>query len=837
MKTHFILLLFIAVFTSPLSAQNQPNKQNRGDLKTYIVRFNSLVKTPKDVVVKYSIDGWQAILASPEQLEQLILRHDITQVRREFGFPQALNDSVRSIHYINQVHAGLGGLPSAYTGKGVVIGYVDTGMDYNHGDFKDSNGNTRVIRYWDQQAAFDPSRTPTKYGYGQIFDSSDINSGIQPDYSGSGHGTTVTGTGSGNGLANGLNKGVAPGSVIIAIRTDFNAPNWSMTVAEGIDYVFSVADTLGLGAVVNLSVGDYLGSHDGEDIAAHYIDSLLEQKSGRIVVCAAGNSGAQGKYHVHGTVNADTSFFWLIPNPSSGFGSPAVFVDLWADTSQMKNVNFAFGADSPTLSFRGRTQFHTPMTNIGVPDVYDSIYVNGNRIGKLDYTETIEGANYHLQALVYTDSTTYTYRFMTTGSGSYDAWSGAFLGLSDIQTNLPSVGAFPPIAYYQMPDTLQTLVSSWACSEKVITVANMQNHYSYIDTNGNVYLPSSPVPSGKLSVNSSKGPNRIGEMKPDITAAGDLTLSAFNLDQIAAVYMSNPSMLGRGGLHIRNGGTSMASPIVAGIAALYLEKCPNSTWLDFKNDLHDAAFTDSFVVGSLPNYAWGYGKAHGLNTLLMTNYFPQVMGDTLICGGANPLTTNPPASSIVWNTSSTSYPLMASSSGNYTAEMTNIKGCKAHTDTLHVVMGTMPPASTVSEVDTLLIASNNVNYQWWRNDTLLVGATGQLYVPQVNGVYKVCATDPSGCTACSDTVYYGFLSLSESVKNYFQLYPNPVTNTIRVKGIEKGDMHIFSLEGSEVMYFHLTNQNQYDLSRLNSGVYIIKLSDGTRTEYVKIIKF
>jgi len=846
MATRFLFLsILFCFFASFGHAQlldkyfvNSDRKIDNDAYFTYAVKLNPNAETPKNLQIKNTINGWKIVLATANQLNDLLEKGIVLQIQHESGLATVLNDSIRSTHFINQIHNGVGGLPTSYTGKGVVLGYVDTGMDFNHGDFKDSNGNTRVIRYWDQQAAFDPIRTPTKYGYGQIFDSSDINSGPQPDYSGSGHGTTVAGTGSGNGLANGLNKGMAPETVIISVRTNFNAPNWTLTVAESIDYIFSIADSLGMPAVVNVSAGDYLGSHDGRDLASIYIDSLLDQKPGRIVVCAAGNSGLGGKYHVHADVNTDTSFFWMIPNLSSGFGSPAVFADVWADTSEMKYVKFAFGADAPGPSFRGRTNFYNTMTHLSVPDVYDSIFVNGNRIGKVDFTETIEGSNYHLQFVIYTDSTTYNFRFITTGFGSYDAWSGAFLGLSDIETNLPSVGSFPEIAYYHMPDTLVTLVSSFACSQKVITVANMENRDSYIDTNGAVYFPTPVVPSGKLSMNSSKGPNRVGEQKPDITAAGDLTLSAFNLNEIAYVYANNPGMLGRGGLHVRNGGTSMASPVVAGIAALYLEKCPKASWSDFKTDLTTTAFTDGFTGNSLPNYAYGYGKAHGLNTLLHTNYNPHILGDTLICGTSS-LTTSPPASSITWNHVDNAYPLLADTSGYYSAEMADLRGCKGITDTIHLTLGNMPIPSTITLVSGVLIASNNTSYQWFMNGDSLVGDTNQLFYPTKGGDYTVGITDSTGsCTAYSNVIHIDFLSIKDNAKiESVQVFPNPTNSDIELKGVLSGKLLVYSISGQKVKEFDIAENKHYSLSELEKGTYLIEIQSEKGKNYTKIIKF
>ena len=114
------------------------------------------------------------------------------------------------------------------------------------------------------------------------------------------------------------------------------------------------------------------------------------------------------------------------------------------------------------------------------------------------------------------DSLNYLYRFMTYGQGKYDVWGGAWQQLSDFVSAVPTVTQYPPIQFYQAPDSLQSIVSSWNCSEQVISVGNFRNRKGYTDKNNTYYLSSSTTPVGKLSENSSKGPTRHGVIKPDI---------------------------------------------------------------------------------------------------------------------------------------------------------------------------------------------------------------------------------------------------------------------------------------------------------------------------------
>jgi hypothetical protein len=664
---------------------------------TYAVEFAEGATIPASVKVKYRANGWTYVLAERNELYELLINGAIIRLYREPALSAALlDDSMRHTHFVNQVHQGLN-LETPFTGQGVIMGYVDNGLDVRHYDFRNSDGTTRVLRFWNQGQS-NNFRTPAKYGYGRVYTNVDINSNfnIVGNINQSSHGTTVTGMGSGNALANGRNKGVAPNCNIIAVRTNFSAPSWTLTVAEGVDYIFSVADSLGMPAVVNLSLGTPIGSHDAKDPAGLYIDSLLNQKSGRIVVCAAGNSGAWPAYHVRQELSTDTNFVWLIPNPALPYGGPGVYFDLWADTTDIQNMHFAFGADAPGPVYRGNTTYKQ-VNFLNQLVQTDTIYgVNNDVIGTVIYQGQVVGPNYNLQAIVFTDSLDYRIRFLVTGAGTIDLWSSAqspFNG-SNLSSEIPDTTLYPEFTKYMMPDTLQSVWSSWICSDQVISVGNIHNRKNYIDVQNNVYPPGGgTIPSGILSVNSSKGPNRQGNVKPDVVATGDMSLAA---RVVGLAYP--PSSLDIGGLHVRNGGTSMASPVVAGIAALYLEKCPKSTWQDFKNDLIAATFQDSFTGNNLPNYAYGNGKVHALNTLLQTEMNPQISGNTVLCNGQTQLQVSVPnLQHMVWNTGDTAAVLQITQPGTYYGFVTNLKGCKNNTDTVVVVHDTIPPLATGPE--------------------------------------------------------------------------------------------------------------------------------------------
>lgn len=824
---------------------NHYAKSNPYQTTDFAVKGNAEgLKRSDGVHYKYGVADWHFIRCTPEELKILIQQGLIEQIYFEPSYPAHLNDTMRLTQNIDSVLNGYSPLQVPFTGKDVIVGYVDSGIDYTHGDFKNPDGSTRVLYYWDQTLGYDALLTPGKYGYGQVWDSASINQGTCLSMDNNAHGTTVAGTGSGNGLATGSFKGAAPESDIIMVETDFSAGNWTMTVADAVDFIFSMADTLGKPAVVNTSVGDYLGSHDGLDPASLVIDSLLNDKPGRIVVAAAGNSGAQGKYHVKGQVDADTSFCWLIVNPASTFGFPAVYFDLWADTADFNDVFFAFAADnsSPAWEFRGRTQFYD-IENVTNTTVLDSIMVGTNKLAPIEFTTQLIGGVYHLELLIANpDSAAYMFRFETYGSGEYDLWSGTFMGLSTIRhTLMPTVVEFPPVAHYQYPDTLSTTVSSWTCSERVVTVGNVKNQKDYLDVNNSLFtFTGGPV--GQLSLNSSKGPNRLGYTKPDVVATGDATLSACPAWLQANLLISNPSMLAQGGMHVRNGGTSMASPVIAGIAALYLEKCPNATYQDFLDALHTLAFEDLFT-GATPNNAYGYGKVNAFELLAQTNFPVTLTGDSVIC--ADPAvfaTAENNFDSYLWNTGETSSSISVNSADTISVVVINSAGCKSYSDSIITLEGVLPDFPLINIIGGGLITVAADSLIWFYEGNPIANSNSQYYNPDTTGNFSVQVFSSDGCSFTSAPVFIDLSQIHELTQNEFVVFPNPFVESVYLIKNEYYDLEIVITDAiGNLVYRRATNPSDglfisIDMPDLASGTYLMSLYYDNNFKSVKLIK-
>ena len=512
-----------------------------------------------------------------------------------------MNDTMVYRNRIKPVKLGSPPLSQAYDGTGILLGFIDTGIDVAHNDFKDAQGNTRIRFLWDQ-VPNSGSTVPAPFNYGIEWTDTQINANqcTHSDMTYYGHGTHVAGIGAGNGLANGTHEGCAPKADIIVVAVDFN--HAGPATADAVQYIFDKATLIGKPCVINASLGDYYGSHDATDLEAKLIESMLVNTPGRSLVAAAGNAGYI-KYHVKTQpTGSDTCFTWLDNGTTS--------IDYWfyGDTAQVKNLQISVGANRYDFSDLGRISFKN--YNYGLSAVkYDTLKHNGNRIGIIYNSSSINNYGvYELYLNITADTSNLLWRIETKGTGTHHAWNFDF-----VSTGLPTQSQYPKMSYYKMPDTLYSMVSSFQCSDEVITVGNYVNLNSYYDVHDTLRLLNDVT--GALAWSSSSGPTRDGRVKPDIAATGHSVFSALVSGMQASQIALTPQTVAQGSFHVIGGGTSASAPVVAGLAALYLQAHPFATNQQVKTAITNCAYTDAFT-GTVPNYAWGYGKLDGKATMV-----------------------------------------------------------------------------------------------------------------------------------------------------------------------------------------------------------------------------
>ncbi len=172
------------------------------------------------------------------------------------------------------------------TGRGVLVGLVDSGIDLNHPEFQGEEGRSRVVALWDMTAQGTP---PAGFRSGAFYSEAEIAAGQVPDtMSQSGHGTAVAAVAAGR-------SGVAPGASIAMVRL----PSARTTdIMRAVKFLMDQAEERGMPCVINLSYGTNCGSHWGQTLFESYIDQSA-QRGRSVIVCAAGNEGS-GAHHYYG---------------------------------------------------------------------------------------------------------------------------------------------------------------------------------------------------------------------------------------------------------------------------------------------------------------------------------------------------------------------------------------------------------------------------------------------------------------------------------------------------------------------------------------------------------
>ena len=613
MKNCFVIF-FLLLFCFKINSQTVFNADLIREIETQpaskLVNVLVLLKTNHDLLKNkfdvykehYRIGNIYSLTTSLENIKKLGKQNNILRIEYAKNRLKPMDDTSDVNNCINSIKAGLAPLNQSYDGSNIIVGIIDTGIDFSHPDFKDSNGKSRVKFLWDMTKA--PAfNTPTNFGYGQEWTNSEIDLGIcthNPTAS-FGHGTAVSGIAAGNGLAANIHAGVAPKADLIVVALDFYRNGF--VIADAVNYIVSKATLLNKPLVINASVGDYMGSHDGTNLESKMIDAMIKGP-GKCLVASAGNAGAI-PFHVGYNLNGlDTNFTWIY-SPS-----PIIYVSEYTDSTQIKNIKSTIGVNRKDAGFTDLGNIGYKAYNYAIGAIKrDTIKKGTSRIGIIESVASINSDGvYELNYCIRADSLNYLWRIEHTGYGRIDSWNFEFA-----TGGLPTATQYPKITKYKIADTKQTMVSGFQCSNEVITVGTYTNRKTYLDVNNT--LQTITDNRGEIAASSSSGPTRDGRIKPDITASGSTILAPCVLSLLPNLITNAPTLVAKGGLHITSGGTSSASPIVAGFAALYLQKNPTATNQQIKDVIIKNATTDALVSLPVPNARWGYGKLCGFEAM------------------------------------------------------------------------------------------------------------------------------------------------------------------------------------------------------------------------------
>ncbi|MFZ5516383.1 MAG: S8 family serine peptidase [Candidatus Zhuqueibacterota bacterium] len=502
------------------------------------------------------------------------------------------------------------------SGQGVIIGVVDTGIDWRHMDFRNSNGTTRIKAMLDFSYPGDTNGDgsldgPDQYG-GTLYTEQEINNALNGigtinESDVVGHGTHVAGCAAGNGqatgngVAAGTYLGVAPKADLIIVKATRVQGSISFSEIDYINaivFIDSLAGQLGKPYVINLSLGGSSGPHDGKGLGEQAIDNLVGPGiNGKAVVVSAGNDGEKA-IHISGAFGSGTTSIesiFTVPayTPLADNVNDIIQFDGWYEALFNYSVQIITpsGESYGPVSSGHDSGFDTPEGVIYISNAKGGPSpLNGDKyvlVQIYDYYANKPPKNGNWKIKVFG------------ATGRFDIW----LGGSTMDVYFSS-----NIDYTMIAGTPGTAFNA-------ITVGSYVTKSNWTDLDGNsLYIPGLTV--NEVSDFSSPGPTRDGRVKPEICAPGEKIASSYS---ISAPPSGTYSIFNSGSVdypnayicpdnkHALTQGTSMAAPHVAGVVALMFEKYPNRDAIQARNSLIETCRNDSYT-GTMPNDQWGYGK-------------------------------------------------------------------------------------------------------------------------------------------------------------------------------------------------------------------------------------
>lgn len=493
--------------------------------------------------------------------------------------------------------AQLHSLPQAYTGKGVLVGIIDSGIDYNHAAFRNADGSTRI------KLALVLSMETDNYD--EYTSPEDIEQLTSDKVSGS-HGTHVAGIAGGS-IVEGLDKqGMAPeADLMLCGLGDYLYDSY---IISAITRMFDFAKEQGQPCVVNLSLGYSCFFHDGT--SSEIVQCLKEyykteeNKKGRIIVLAGCNFAG-----------CHSAIYTTLPEADSdGYNLKTVLGEDGKDTYEGMEVNryssienFFYNIDGSEFDVELKVvdTITGQVYTLDEKPLYTTYYTKVSEIDKTSTTSYLNNKYYigydsYSTRLFHEPNLKLAYFVKGQAGKIFRAIDGRITKSSGYHSyGLPG--------YTDGGDNGAFNVD--ICCEEAIGVGVYYSATSYMDINGNIQQYRDESQLDKIVHFSSWGTDDNGMNHPDVVAPGAGVCSAYNnydADYIDAKGEFRPEMsadltdgvnlFGRNHYYGVKEGTSMAAPHVSGIIALWLQANPNLTYADVRNIIRETSVKDEFVT-------------------------------------------------------------------------------------------------------------------------------------------------------------------------------------------------------------------------------------------------
>lgn len=464
--------------------------------------------------------GYAIITIAQDQIDRLSNFEEIEFIEKPKRLEFAVSNSIAA-----SCIQPLQRTPDGLFGTGIICAIIDSGIDYRHPDFRNPDGSTRILAYWDQTVRGNP---PGGYIRGTLFTREDLNEILESDQNAelmgmtvpspdlSGHGTHVAGICAGNGRASrGINKGVATQSDLLIVKLgDSVGDSFPRTtnLMEAMQFVIDFAIAQAKPVAVNVSFGNSYGSHSGRSLVETFIDQIAGIWK-NVICIGTGNEGGTGRHHRGVLQNGREEIVEL----AIGNYEKSMNLQIWKNYFDFFDIEIispggrSVGVLTAAL---GSNEFRLENTRIlffyGEPRPYDAL--------QEIYIEFIPLNSYINTGI-------WKFRFIPRSiiDGNYEMW-------------IPSGGVLNMETRFLRPteNTTLTIPSTAARAMSIGAYDSILNSYAYFSGRGYTWEDQ--------------------WIKPEIVAPGvDITSAA------------------PGGGYTTKSGTSMATPFVTGSAALMME--------------------------------------------------------------------------------------------------------------------------------------------------------------------------------------------------------------------------------------------------------------------------
>lgn len=596
------------------------------------------------------------------------------------------------------------GIARSFKGKGVILGMMDTGLDPNHINFKDADGNLRINRLWEirGEGAVTELDTPDKitnyetdtYEGTHGTHVLGIAGGSYDRAPGNGNGSVVTVNRLGRPSIGGTNKnpyyGVAPEAELSVCIGSFSDYNISVSAAKFAEYV----KLQGRPGVMNFSLGSQRGPHDGTD----GMGLAINEAGKDVLVCvSAGNEGGTDISYSKNLTSADNTIKTCVSTSTRLLNG--LDVDIWSSNATPLTIKLV-AVDKTTGQIKyeyeltknsGNTKYYggtgVPYTNVEKNPQFGTYFGNDGYFG---YRSNVSTANNRYNCNVF---------FQITG-GSDQNCAAALIIEGPAGASVDMYGSIPlysnGIAGF-VSGSDRNSINDLACADNVLSVGAYVNSNDIKTFGTPISFVGDPA-EGSIASFSSYGKSFAGKQLPEVVGPGMGMVSSYSsyytkqqADDYIASAKKNPmntktdaellaefendysawvytdSRKTRKYYFGEMSGTSMSSPFVAGVLALWAEAAAERgevlTMDRVKQIIKETADNDEFTAQQPER--WGMGKINalaGLKKILSQSSVNSVGAD------------DPEKSLIVENRGGKQFNVFMGGTDGFTANLYNMQG-------------------------------------------------------------------------------------------------------------------------------------------------------------------